>query len=873
MPQDPPSDRPEASTRLDSWKEIAAYLKRDVTTVRRWEKREGLPVHRHQHDKQGSVYALIVEIDAWREGRTHRAQSQAPPALTLQAVVGRDAELGRLRTNFNRALAGTRRVVFVAGELGLGKTALTRTFVDSVSGDVWVAAGQCVEQYGAAEPYLPFIESLERLCREPGNSEAVAIVADCAPSWLGHIALPSRGRRRQSGHAGGVTPERMASELTDAVETLAAVKPLVLLLEDLHWSDHSTVELIARLGRRPDPARLLVIGTYRPAELFDSGSPLLRVCRELRAHFQADEIELSPLTQDAVAKLITRDRTWTDPRGAAACLRRWSGNPLFLVHVLTHLESSGRLVERNGEWTLDLESQGVTGVPGTLRTLLEEQVDRLGPDTRRLLEIASVAGEEFPAAIVAPAAGQDVSTLERSLDDFCRRSHLVTRRSPARWPDGTESACYGFVHDFYRQVIYDRLPSATVAAFHQCIGERLERAYGDRAGEIASELATHFDRGHVAARAVRYCIDAAENALARSADREAQVSLSRAFEMAALLPRGDERVQVDERLRVLLGSIARARSASIAWMHTAENGSPELMTSLNELSRIQAVSGDLRTAREISDRAVAGARLRNSGLFEAMGQQAWVCLLAGEFAASRSLALEALKRSALDAVPKTHPDAIRCAAILAWSTWYLGRCEELSKTLEPMVMSEEDPAFSAAGAATATQLKQLLVQGRLLIRRGGTSEGVERLQGCEQTLRRLGMIGWLPITLAWLAEGYQKNGLTEKALTAAEDGLNLVRRTGMRCYDVELYRLRGEAMMRSRKDDAEASFWAGITVARQQDARMLELRVTLSLARLLLASGRDTEARQVMAPVCESFPAGLDVPELEEARKLVRQGS
>ncbi len=118
----------------------------------------------------------------------------------------------------------------------------------------------------------------------------------------------------------------MAGELVEAVEALAATQPLVLLLEDLHWSDHSTVELIARLGRRAGPARLLLIGTYRQTELFDNGSPLVRVCRELRAHFQADEIELGLLTQADVAELIAREKTWVDVRRTATYVRNWSGN-------------------------------------------------------------------------------------------------------------------------------------------------------------------------------------------------------------------------------------------------------------------------------------------------------------------------------------------------------------------------------------------------------------------------------------------------------------------------------------------------------------------------------------------------------------------
>ena len=375
-------------------------------------------------------------------------------------------------------LDGHRRTVFIAGELGIGKTALVRAFLDQVGSGVWVASGQCVEQYGKGEPYLPIVEALDRIVRDVRYREANRVVSEHAPSWVDQFSLPSQmpTRRRRDSRAGS-SARHMPGELTDAIEALAALNPLVLLLEDLHWSDQATVEFIARLARRPERARLLVIGTYRPAELFESGSPLLRVGRELHVHFQADEIELTQLAESAVGELISRDRTWNDLNGTAASLRQWSGNPLFLNHLVEHLERVGRVTERDGEWYLDLDRQGRV-VPSSLRMLIEEQLDRLEPGHRSLLESASVIGETFPAALVASGTLQEVTLVERSLEDLCRRSPLVTRREAVRLPDGTASAAYAFVHEFYRHVVYERLPKASVMELHRRIGTQLEAAYG-----------------------------------------------------------------------------------------------------------------------------------------------------------------------------------------------------------------------------------------------------------------------------------------------------------------------------------------------------------------------------------------------------------
>jgi hypothetical protein len=925
-PSTPPSSSSDGK-RLDSWKEIAAYLHRDVTTVRRWEKREGLPVHRHRHGALGSVYAFTKEIDGWRSGREHRTDHlpEPPPRSGVRpSLVGRDKELDQLHEHLGRALLATRQTVFITGELGIGKTALTQTFLDQVKADVWAAEGQCVQQYGKGEPYLPIVEALDRIIRDARSRDAIAVVEKHAPSWLDQLSLRSQPWHRP--HRDGrdePSAGQMAGELTAAIEALAAVKPLVLLLEDLHWSDQATVEFIARLARRPEPARLLVIGTYRPAELFEFESPLLRVGRELRVHFQANEIELPFLTQEAVGELIARGRTWNDLRGTAASLRRWSGNPLFLIHFLEHLERAGHIIERDGRWSLDLNQQARM-IPIGLRMLIEEQVDRLEPEHRRLLEIASVVGETFPAALVAHTGQQDVTLVERSLEDLCKRSPLVTHREVARVPDGTASATYAFVHEFYQQVVYERLPLATLTEMHQRIGRQLEVVYGAHSTEISSELAMHFDRGKDFSRAVtQYCV-AADNALARHADLEAQIALSKASELLVQLPSGEDRDQMERQLRIQLGAALGRLGQNSRWMNTdvdhdivrGEVRDPDLVDAMIRLSRFHAVSGDLVAAKEIGDRAVATGRHRGRIPFEATAQQAYVRLLTGEFTQSRSLVLQALAAADHDGVGESNAERTRCSIVLAWATWYLGHYDDLRSILDRTLLSAEATRRHAVTPSLAPLLEWLgktdksvalsrlpndisisrrssllnapwppeAVYGWLLVRHNRIGQGVRILRENAHKFRTMAMYSWLPYTLVWLAEGLQINTQFEEALAAAEEGLALVRRTGARWCDAELFRIRGEALMARTStpatappskgcDAAEASFWASITVARQQDARTLELRSTLSLCRLLREAGRQAEAIRALAPVCELFGKAEGTPDLSDAKKFLNHVS
>jgi DNA-binding winged helix-turn-helix (wHTH) protein len=198
---------------------------------------------------------------------------RSPPSTVSrpQLFVGRDTELAQLEQWWTTAQQGQRQVGVIAGEPGIGETALVEAFVAEVSTteDVWVGHGQCMDRYGMGEAYLPVLEALGRLGRGPAGAPLVAVLRQYAPSWLVHLPalLAPEDRERLENSASGVTPARMLRELAEALEVLTAARPLVLVLEDLHWSDRATLEWLAYVVRRRDPARLLILGTYRPVDV------------------------------------------------------------------------------------------------------------------------------------------------------------------------------------------------------------------------------------------------------------------------------------------------------------------------------------------------------------------------------------------------------------------------------------------------------------------------------------------------------------------------------------------------------------------------------------------------------------------------------
>ncbi len=261
-------------------------------------------------------------------------------------LVGRDAELQQLHRWLTKALKGERQVVFVTGEPGIGKTALVDTFLTAVgvgNGEqenqkakgkrqkakietdprplmpvAWIGRGQCIEHYGAGEAYLPVLEALGRLCREADGQEVIALLRHQAPTWLVQMpALVSPAEMEDlQRRTAGVTRERMLRELAEALEVLTADRTLILRLEDLHWSDVSTLDWLAAVARRQERARLLIVGTYRPVEILTRDHPLKEIEQELHLHGQCEELMLDFLTEEHVTEYLTERFPSRDRKGA-----------------------------------------------------------------------------------------------------------------------------------------------------------------------------------------------------------------------------------------------------------------------------------------------------------------------------------------------------------------------------------------------------------------------------------------------------------------------------------------------------------------------------------------------------------------------------
>ena len=783
-------------------------------------------------------------------------RAQAPQTFVAAAglMVARDTELAQLHQCWAQALQGIRQMVCITGEAGIGKTTLVDAFVAQLvaAEAIWYGRGQCIEQYGAGEAYLPLLEALGQFGRGPDGVRLVEILRQQAPSWLLQMPalLSAADYDTLQRRSGSTTRERMLRELAEAIETLTAEHPLVLVLEDLHWSDSATLDWLAFVAHRRTAARLLVVGTYRPADAVMRGHPVHTVIHELQRHGQGTELPLGSLSEAGVATyLAQRFGEAALPAELARVLHhRTNGNPFFLVTVVEELVRQGILVPQATGWTLrgDLETVAV-GVPENVRQLIDQQLAQVRPEVQAIMEVASVAGIEFSAAAVAAAVDQTVEDVEACCDALARRGQFVRSLGLAEWPDGTAATRYGFLHSLYPEVLYERVPVSRRARWHRQIGTRLEAGYGVRARELAAELAMHFARGRDMVRAVRYLHSAGEQALQRSAHQEAIAHFTHALTLLPILPETPERTEQELQVHMALGPalIATKGYADPDVGHTYSRArelcqqvgeTPHLFPVLFGLWLFHLVRGELQTARHEAEEFLRLVnRQQAPALFlEAHGILGITLIYLGECAMARrhleqSLALynPAQHRSLAFLYGQDH--GVACLSYAAWVLWLLGYPDQaLQRSQEALSLAQElSHPFSRAfalnfaallrlyrreGQAAQAQAETLIalsveqgfamycahgtiLRGGALAMQGQGEAGMaQMLQGLE-ALQATGAVLRRPYYLAVLAEVYGRLQQAREGLTLLTAALEVVHKSAERIHEAELYRLKGELLL------------------------------------------------------------------------------
>lgn len=537
--------------RLESWKEIAAYVNRHVTTVRRWEKQEGLPVHRHVHATLGSIYAYATELDVWLQSRqpelfgvpivkatlvgTARS-GYVPPPPSLTGVLpwpvtffGRDGEMETLRNIWTAASRGQQQIVLITGDAGQGKTRLAFEFARSAAQQATVLTGVCDRE--ALLPFAPFVTMLHWLVRASEASTLQRILKEVEGSnELAQLVPEIAERLPHTAQEFRVTAEnrrfRMFEAFAQLVAAISRRCPMLLLLEDVHWADTGSLLFLRHLIRSTRQVPLCIVVTYREHEPERSAFSE-EILQDLRREFAATRIGLGGLAADHVRLFI---ESWTHD-AAPPGLTDWiientEGNPLFVTEMLTHLGETGgfaRIPSAGALTDLDL--------PEGIRQLIRRRFARLSPGSKRLLTLGAAIGREFQLPLIAALTDMPEEEMLDGLEE------AVAARVVTEMP-GVPGQ-FSFTHALIRETLYGDTLAARRVQLHHRIAEALEGQSPPERLPLG-ELAYHFTEGAVydAEKAIEYSVRAGDHACSGLALEAAARFYGMALKTLPLLPPG-----------------------------------------------------------------------------------------------------------------------------------------------------------------------------------------------------------------------------------------------------------------------------------------------------------------------------------------------
>jgi DNA-binding winged helix-turn-helix (wHTH) protein/tetratricopeptide (TPR) repeat protein len=506
-------------------------------------------VSRHGYRFIGKVSAAATPGESTPATMRSAVLSGSPLPIT-----GRSEAIERLRAAWWLACSGKRQIVWIAGEPGVGKTTLIEYFVAEV-GESYCAHGQCVEQSGAGEPYLPALEALSALARrDPSFGASIRAVA---PTWLLQLPWLSSAEERVAlrHELSGSGQPRMLREFGELLERYAQNQPLLLVTEDLHWSDHATVQLIDYVARRRASTRLLWLASFRLTEIIAADHPLKSLRHELRLHGLSKEIVLDAFSEKEVADYVAVKIPGlaVEETFVRALHARTDGLPLFVADVVSDLMALGESAidgEPFARWRL-----ASVAIPENLAGVIEQYMQRLTPEERALLEAASVCGIEFRLATVAGTLQGDVAALGAACEELVRRQRWLTD-VPLGQASTTSDARYAFRHALYREVLYNQIGSIARAELHRKVAAALERERADGADVTAAELASHLEHAHQYIPAIRYYAEAAESTLLQFSPAQTMELTERALALLQLGAESDERATLEITLATLQGTAA-----------------------------------------------------------------------------------------------------------------------------------------------------------------------------------------------------------------------------------------------------------------------------------------------------------------------------
>jgi predicted ATPase len=802
--------------------------------------------------------------------------------------------------------------------------------------EAWIIArGRCSERLAGTEAYLPWLEALDSLLRGADGQSRTSLLSGesiaqttkrLAPTWYAQ-AMPlqsedSSVERLLAERA--ASQERMKREFGALLEEVSERRPLVLFFDDLHWADVSTIDLLAYLASKFDSLRVLIIATYRPSDLLLAKHPFLQVRPDLQARGVCREIELEFLSRSEIEKYLALEfPEHRFPAELPALIHsKTEGNPLFMADLVRYLRDREVIAEEQGRWVLAQSLPSIEReLPESVRGMIERKIAQLSEEDRRLLVAASVQGYEFDSAIVAKALELDPADVEERLEELERVYALVRLVNEREFPGRVLTLRYRFVHVLYQNSLYASLRPTRRAQLSATVAEALLGCYGKQSATVASELAFLFEAARDWSRASDYYLVAADNASEVWALREAGVLAQRGLEMLRLLPETTDCATQELKLQTMLGqSLMVVKGYALPEVEQAFIRARELSLQLNDLAQlfraqfslaiVYVVRAEYERAFEHGEQCLGLAEnARNQTM---LMQSHWViglsqCYL-GKFAAARDHFEQTIAihdAAGIDSAASMY-GAVLSRAHLSRMLLYLGYPEQSQQMMNEAIAKAERVRLPVAvantlalaayleafhhnvqktlehAAATARHAEEhglpyyaavaMLTRGWALAMQNQEEEGIALIRRGLASSLAIGTKQQHGYFLALLAEALNQAGRVEEGLEALREALDVAQRTSEPFYEAELYRLRGDALVKlgvGSPSEAESCFHRAIEIARRQQAKSFELRAAMSLARLLQQQGKREEGRAILADVNGWFTEGFDTADLKDASFLL----
>ncbi len=843
----------------------------------------------------------------------------------VRKTVGRNKERAELQAAFD---VGRGLLLCVAGEPGMGKTTLVEEFLSELASNqtCLIARGRCSERLAGTEAYLPLLEALDSLLRVDQDGSCARMMRQVAPTWYAQVAPlgennSSAGRLLEE--VRNASQERMKRELAAFLQMLSQASPLLIFFDDLHWADVSTIDLLAYLAGKFDTTRVLIVVTYRPSDLLLAKHPFLQIRPDLQARGLCRELTLEFLSLAEIETYFALE--FPQHRFPAALPQliqaKTEGNPLFMTDLVRYLRDRGVLAEQAGHWTLvqtlpDIERE----LPESVRGMIERKIAQLNEDDRKLLVAASVQGYEFDSAVVAQALNLDAGEVEEQLEKLERVFAFVRLIREAEFPNRELTLKYRFVHVLYQNELYATLRATRRATMSGAVAQALLRFYGEQSVQIASELAHLFEAARDFLRAAEYFRLAALNAVKVLATQEALTLAHRGLMQLQSLPDTSEKQEQELALQVVLGNLLSATKGFAApeveqtyararVLCQQLGDTPHLLPVLFGLSVNHWVSGRHRQALTLGQEFLTLAQqTQDAAVVVALRMVGGPLLCLGELTEARPFFEQLIslhdskQHRALTYLYGQEP-GVAGRLFFAWLLWLRGSPDQALKHSQEAIQIAREVVHAPSQAYALTyaafvhqyrrepaQVRKLaaavielttehglaqfsgwghVLHGWALTEEGQAQEGIAQMRRGLAASLVTGTEVLRPNCLLLLAEAYGQAGQLENALATLDEMQSFIEKNEEREWEAELHRWRGELLRTQQAGEAEQCFHHALSIAQRQQARSLELRATISLARLWQQQGRVVEARQRLVTIYNAFTEGFNTPDLQEAKALL----